>query len=102
GVAAVRHRNRHIPQETHIFRAPHGRLPTNQTKSFFAPFRHSLQSRSKFRRTKRGIPGYWSFPIPGAYILTDVAAEQMGSDSRRNLDGNRSALLDSEIGNTEP
>src|SRR5580704_19704456 len=53
-------------------------------------------------RLKRRFTGLGRVAIPGAYILTDVATEDMLPDPCAHRFRYRSAQLDREIGNTPP
>src|ERR1700722_7756316 len=89
-----------------------------QPGPFGAPYRRSGKSRAKFfladlrQPVERGIyqfgpgsefrgGGCRSFPVPGADILADVAAEQVAPHTGSHLFGNFAALLDREIGNAQ-
>src|SRR5258708_13438165 len=55
---------------------------------------YQLRTRVGFRRG-----GYWSFTVPGADVLADVASENVLANARPQFLGNRSTFLNREIGN---
>src|SRR6202012_2778661 len=49
-------------------------------------------------RDHSGVSGDWSFAIPGADVLTDVAAEDLATNGLAQLFGDDAFFFDGEIG----
>ena len=54
-----------------------------------------------FARLEFGGGGDWSFAVPGANVLTDVAAEDVASDAWAQVFWNLATLFDGQVGDAE-
>src|SRR5215469_113567 len=100
-IAAVSNRYERIASQTSPLRALNGRASEPLAEFFLGDFGQPVERRiyqTLARLEFRGI-GRRSFPVPGADILADITAKNLMSQIFAELFGNRSPLLNREIGN---
>src|SRR5258708_2033732 len=100
-LGAIAHGDGNVAAQPGSFCPTDGRSAKSLAELFRAHFGeplerwiYQLRTRLEFRRG-----GYWSFTVPGADVLADVASENVLANARPQFLGNRSTFLNREIGN---
>src|SRR5215831_4635675 len=101
GVAGITHRDRHIAQEPGIASARDWRTAEQPAEFFFTDPCQILERRRKRARLVYRICRKRCAAIPGADVLADVAAEDVGADCGAVLLRHRAAQLDREVRDAE-
>src|SRR5580700_613126 len=77
---AIAHRDRYVAQETRKLGALDGAMRVNFAEFLLAQSGELIEGRREMAWLKRRFAGLGRIAIPGAYILTDVATEDMLPD----------------------
>src|SRR5450755_1286180 len=98
-LSAVAHGYRDVAQQSVMFGALHRRTTKYLAKLLDSKACQPLEVgiHQRLARRKFWRLGQRSFAVPRAYVLADVAAEYLPTDSRPKLFGNGAAFFDSEV-----
>ncbi len=98
GVAGVTHRDRNVAEEAGVAGAVDRGVAEELLELGFGKTRHCFKRRGKVGGGEGGLRSVWSLTVPGADVLTNVTAEDVGAHAAAMLFGDWPAEFDGQVG----